>query len=207
MNHVTALLASLSLITLSACATIIEGSDDQIAVSTNPASNATCTLTNQRATYHASASSAASVKKSRSDMRVVCADPYSGARGESVVVSEVEPWAFGNILLGGIIGLGVDWSTGAAYDYPASTTVPLYAGGAASQQPVSYPNAQPSTSATPYYTQPGVTPLYPQAAPAAPAVQYYAPAAPQSQPQPQLQQRPAAAPFSYGTSVPAAPRY
>jgi hypothetical protein len=35
--------------------------------------------------------------------------------------------AFGNILFGGLIGVGVDMSTGAAYDYPALITVPMQA--------------------------------------------------------------------------------
>jgi hypothetical protein len=33
--------------------------------------------------------------------------------------------AFGNILFGGIIGVGVDTATGAAYDYPTLITVQL----------------------------------------------------------------------------------
>ena len=35
-----------------------------------------------------------------------------------MVKSSTKGMAFGNILLGGFIGAGVDMSTGAAYDYP-----------------------------------------------------------------------------------------
>lgn len=33
--------------------------------------------------------------------------------------------AFGNILFGGVIGAGVDMSSGAAYDYPATLSIPM----------------------------------------------------------------------------------
>src|SRR6478609_7378453 len=33
--------------------------------------------------------------------------------------------AFGNILFGGVIGVGVDVATGAAYDYPDVISIPL----------------------------------------------------------------------------------
>jgi len=33
--------------------------------------------------------------------------------------------AFGNIIAGGIIGAGIDMSTGAAYDYPSLITVEM----------------------------------------------------------------------------------
>ncbi len=41
------------------------------------------------------------------------------------VQSATEGMAFGNILFGGLIGAGVDMSTGAAYDYPNPITIEL----------------------------------------------------------------------------------
>lgn len=163
MKRLMTLLATSSVLALSACATIIEGSDDKISIATSPPSNATCTLTSKRGTYYSYAGAQASVQKSRSDLNISCADA-TGASGQSTVVSDVEPWAFGNILLGGLIGAAVDWSTGAAYDYPDATTVPLTAPmaytpapayPAPAQAPSAYPQAQPPVN---YYQYPPATP-------------------------------------------------
>jgi hypothetical protein len=66
--------------------------------------------------------------------------------------------AFGNILFGGVIGVGVDVATGAAYDYPALITVVF------GQSTTVLPLA-PSPSAS----QPGPTQQTASAVPAAPA--------------------------------------
>ena len=52
-------------------------------------------------------------------MVVVCKkDPLPNAN--MTVKSSVKAMAFGNIILGGVVGVIVDTSTGAAYDYPSS---------------------------------------------------------------------------------------
>lgn len=153
---------------LSACATIVEGSTDTISLSTTPPTNATCSLVNQRgsySTYTGAGPSPVTVSKSRTDLNVTCIDPRSGAQGQSTVVSDVEPWAFGNIILGGLIGLGIDWSTGAAYNYPESATIPMGGNPSASFDPNVIQDPQP------YYQQPQFENA-PVAAPApAPAMQ------------------------------------
>lgn len=42
-----------------------------------------------------------------------------------VVKSKTKGRAFGNVLAGGIIGVGVDMGDGAAYDYPTEIVVPM----------------------------------------------------------------------------------
>ena len=56
---------------------------------------------------------------------VTCAKPgYQTASAMSS--SGVEPWVFGNLLIGGIVGILVDYSTGAihSYDSPIFVTLP-----------------------------------------------------------------------------------
>ncbi len=197
----TSSLSLIAALSLSACATIIEGSDDQVMIQTTPPSSATCNLTSKRGTYSGYAGNSIAVKKSRSDLNVICADPRTGARGEGTIVSDVEPWAFGNILIGGIIGLAVDWSSGAAYNYPGGTTIPLGMPGAYAPQPAAMPYSaapQPSMAApvvgTPY-PQPQVAPQTIAPQPANAPVYHNYPAPAQAAP---------AAPF--GTGTPAAPR-
>lgn len=115
----------LSLLALSACASLVEGSTDPVRVATRPAAPSDCTLTNERGAWSGASGTPVIVKRSRTDLHVVCTDRTTGVAGKQVVASDIEGWAFGNILLGGLIGLGVDWGTGAAYTYPGDVTVAL----------------------------------------------------------------------------------
>ncbi len=63
------------------------------------------------------------VNRSYSDLNIIC--KKASKSGNSTVKSTTKGMAFGNIIAGGTIGAGVDVHTGAAYDYPASISVPL----------------------------------------------------------------------------------
>lgn len=143
-----------SLLGLSACASIIEGSTDHINVSTSPATQSTCSMTNSRGTVTAYTPSSAAIKKSKSDINISCSDPRTGATGQSTVVSDIEAWDFGNILIGGLVGMGVDWYTGAAYDYPDSAVVPMAVPTAAYPAPAYAPAA---ATAAPTYPAPAMS--------------------------------------------------
>jgi hypothetical protein len=73
-------------------------------------------------------------------------DGFAG--GTMVVQSTTKPMAFGNILFGGVIGTGVDMSTGAAYDYPQMIAVPMQTLPAATTTPPAIA-AAPAAPATP----------------------------------------------------------
>jgi S1-C subfamily serine protease len=64
------------------------------------------------------------VGRSYSNLQVVCSKGEVASTPASVA-STTKGMAFGNILLGGVIGAGVDVSSGAAYDYPQMITVPM----------------------------------------------------------------------------------
>lgn len=118
-------LAVLALAALPSCASIIEGSSDKVAIQTTPPTQSTCALKNARGSYSGDTTRPAVVEKSRTDLNITCTDTASGVQGKTTLESGVEPWAFGNILIGGLIGVGVDWMTGAAYDYPEKVSVPM----------------------------------------------------------------------------------
>lgn len=76
-----------------------------------------------------------SVSKSKSDINIRCARPgYQDAIG--VIPSNFQGWTVGNILLGGIVGFGVDAATGAMNDYPNSFQVPMFPEQQAAAPPV-----------------------------------------------------------------------
>lgn len=158
-----------ALLLLAACASIIEGSTDHISVITTPSVNASCTLTNERGSFSTPSGAQATVKKSRTDLDVRCVDKRSGLKGKSKVESDVEAWAFGNLIFGGLIGLTTDWITGAAYNYPDRVLVSML-------NPKAYAQANQAPAAKREVTAPHAftaapvmdEPTPPEEAPAAP---------------------------------------
>ena len=64
------------------------------------------------------------VNRSYGDMAVRC-EKDGEDPGVATVKSSTKVMAFGNILFGGIIGVGVDVATGSAYDYPGLFTIEM----------------------------------------------------------------------------------
>ena len=116
------LCATFSLIT--GCASIVTGQDQTISINTPNCKGAQCTMTNPEGTYYVTTPGTVTVNKEYGDLVVTCEkegiDPFT-----MQVASSTKGMAFGNILLGGIIGAGVDIATGAAYDYPSQVIHPL----------------------------------------------------------------------------------
>lgn len=110
---------------LSACATITTGSSQSLSVDTVPERGAQCTLTNDKGSWTlAETPSSVTVSRAYSALNVKCKKQGYG-EGTTTVQSSTKGAAYGNILLGGIIGGAVDMSSGAAYDYPASIVVTM----------------------------------------------------------------------------------
>lgn len=85
---------------------------------------ATCKVTHAEGTYYVNKTPATIVvNRSNSQLKIYCSygDKGVAMTGES----SVEGMAYANILIGGIIGGGVDMATGAAYEYPQVISHPL----------------------------------------------------------------------------------
>lgn len=110
---------------LGACATIVEGSDQTISISTAP-TGATCTMARAGQTIgivHATPG-VANIEKSKNDITVTCSmDDHQDA--VRVLSSETQGMTFGNFLLGGGIGFAIDASSGAMHEYPPSVVMSL----------------------------------------------------------------------------------
>jgi hypothetical protein len=106
------------------CASIVSGQDQIVSVATPNCPDADCKLVNDDGTYYVSTPGTVTVNREYDDMTVSCKkEGYEPVMLS--VSSSTKGMAFGNILLGGIIGGGVDMATGAAYDYPAEIINPL----------------------------------------------------------------------------------
>jgi hypothetical protein len=114
---------------LAGCASIVSGSNQSVSVETrleggSPVSGANCKLANNKGTWFVTTPGSVVVQRSFEELSVRCErDQHEPA--SLMVKSTTKGMAFGNILFGGIIGAGVDMSTGAAYDYPAVITVSM----------------------------------------------------------------------------------
>jgi hypothetical protein len=120
------------------CASIVSGSNQSISVETKSDSGsvagATCKLTNKKGTWYVTTPGSIIVQRSFDDLGVTCTK-QDYAQGTVALKSSTKAMAFGNILFGGVIGVGVDVATGAAYDYPNVVSVALGQALAASNQP------------------------------------------------------------------------
>jgi hypothetical protein len=123
-----ALLTVIPLITLSGCASIVNGQTQVLSVKTliqgAEIAKADCTMLNNKGTWYVTTPGTVSVHRSFQDLHVTCkkdgVDP-----GTVTVKSSTKAMAYGNILFGGVIGAGVDAGTGAAYDYPQLIAVEM----------------------------------------------------------------------------------
>ncbi|MFJ4293121.1 hypothetical protein ACIP1U_25580 [Cupriavidus sp. NPDC089707] len=74
-------------------------------------------MVNSKGTFHVTTPGTVTVSRAYGDLVVRC-DKEGMDTGQATVVSATKALAFGNILFGGAIGVAVDASSGAAYDYP-----------------------------------------------------------------------------------------
>jgi hypothetical protein len=144
----------------SGCASIVNGQNQSVSVETRtpagPVSGAQCKLSNNKGTWFLTSPGSATVNRSYENLAVRC-EKESLEPGLASVQSSTKPMAFGNILFGGIIGAGVDMSTGAAYDYPSLITVIM---GSSTDIKASTPaaSASPAVAPTPGTNPPSAPP-------------------------------------------------
>jgi len=127
----------LSLCTLSACSSIIEGTSQEIMVNTNPP-GANCSLERQGISIARidPTPGSATIKKTKYDMIIYC--NKKGYQEASFFNHSGEAGAtFGNIVLGGGIGWAVDSAAGAdnKYESPVNITLVPAEKGASKQAP------------------------------------------------------------------------
>jgi len=130
MRTVTKLLSVIFIFGLmSGCASVMEGSDQVININTTGCEEfepMRCNVVNSEGSSTLTAPSSVSVEKARGAMTISCTSrDRSSATGNLVVDSSYEAMNAGNILAGGIIGIGVDAATGAMWKYPSTVVVPM----------------------------------------------------------------------------------
>jgi hypothetical protein len=110
---------------LVACATITRGTSQIVVINTPGVPGATCTLTSASiGTQTAATPATVTLQKGRDNIAVHCSkDCYQDGTG--VVASNLEGMAAGNLLLGGVVGLGVDAASGAMNSYSSEVQIAM----------------------------------------------------------------------------------
>lgn len=111
---------------LTGCASIVNGTNQIVSVETRNkgeiVTGATCKLQNGKGVFYVTTPGTVTVHRAYEDLSIKC-EKENLPPGLATAKSSTKPMAFGNILVGGVIGAAIDTSSGAAYDYPTLLTV------------------------------------------------------------------------------------
>lgn len=110
-------------VALSGCATVVQGTTENLHVATVPDTQADCVLRNREGQWRTTTPGTVKVKRSKSALHVECDAPGYG-RGTATAEAHFNDVTFGNVVAGGLIGVGVDAATGANESYD-DVTIPL----------------------------------------------------------------------------------
>jgi len=138
-------------LSVTACASIIGGRYQKVEVNTlsaNQSVHADCMLSNGTGEVRVTTPATATVRRSSSNLSVVCLQDGKQV-AQQTYDSSIRGLVWGNLIIGGLIGIAIDFSDGASHHYPDKLNVylpPAYASVAA----VSNGNVVPGASyATP----------------------------------------------------------
>ena len=125
MNKKLSILMCLTLLMNTACATMFDGKTQAITVNTSPPqANCVFKRDGQDVGQIENTPGSAVIEKNRDDVTVVC---NKQGYGEATYLdkSGVAGWTWANIIFGGLIGLAIDYGTGAInkYDSPVNVTL------------------------------------------------------------------------------------
>jgi hypothetical protein len=115
--------AALALLLLPSCATIVKGTTQTIAINSPGAAGARCQLRSGAiGTVDVVTPATVTLEKSQENITVHCTKQCF-QDGAGIVTSFTEGLAAGNIIAGGVIGLGIDAASGAMNKYAPETII------------------------------------------------------------------------------------
>ncbi len=121
----TVSLAAAIAVAATGCATITKGTTQAIAVNTPGAVGAQCTLNSSAiGTKVVTTPATITLDKSQESITVLCKKECF-QDGGTVIASNTESMAAGNLIAGGVVGLGVDAISGAMNKYNADNQVAM----------------------------------------------------------------------------------
>jgi len=119
------LILCFSVIVIAGCATIVKGTTQMVAIDTPGAPGASCELSSPGIGSRSVVTPATiELDKSQHNIAVTCRKACF-QDGVAMIPSYTEGMAAGNVIAGGVIGLGVDAATGAMNKYADRTSITM----------------------------------------------------------------------------------
>lgn len=116
-----------------------------VAIDTPGVAGAVCTINTASGPLTVTTPGTVTLSKGSASLPIQCAKECY-VTGTSVVPSNAEAMAAGNVIFGGVIGLGVDAVSGALNKYPDQVTVAMSPDPACQKPPPVLPRGPPRTS-------------------------------------------------------------
>ena len=108
---------------LTGCATLVEGTGQNIAISTPPTQGAYCVLTRPGGRFIVTTPGVLHLDKTADDLAIRCTHPgFADASG--TIPAQFEGWTLGDAALG-VVPVVVDVATGAMHAYPTEFALPM----------------------------------------------------------------------------------
>ena len=125
MRKVSFLVSAALAVQTMGCATLTKGTTQQVTLNTPGAPGATCTLASEGIGSKIVTTPASLVlDKSQHAIAVTCKKPCF-QDGVGIISSNTEAMSAGNLLFGGVVGLGVDAASGAMNKYNADNQIAM----------------------------------------------------------------------------------
>lgn len=116
----------LFVVALGGCATIVDGGPDTINIMTSDGGPAPARVMSKAGVQQVWLPTVISVPKSCSDISINLREDDYIYSSSAVIQSSVNPWVFGNIIFGGLLGLAIDAVAGNVCTYDTNVVVPVY---------------------------------------------------------------------------------
>lgn len=113
----------LALTGLSGCATIVKGSTQTMNIATTSGKQANAVLTSSSGTIPVLLPQAVSVEKSSGDVVINVTESECILPSSTIVKARLNPWFWGNIIFGGLLGSTTDSASGSAWEYDSNIMV------------------------------------------------------------------------------------
>ncbi len=108
---------------LSSCASIIKGKNQTINITTSNGKNIQATVFSKNGMLDTELPRVISVARDSQDITIRVKGDKCHTETVSVAQSRIEPWFWGNLLTGGILGSSTDYGTGAMWKYDNNVNV------------------------------------------------------------------------------------
>lgn len=118
-------LTLLLVLALANCTTIVDGGPDTLNLMTSNGSRVQAQINSKSGMQQIYLPTLISVPKSCSDVTIQVLEDDKVQSSNAVAASHVNPWVFGNIIFGGVIGLAVDGLAGNMCTYEKNVVVPV----------------------------------------------------------------------------------